>query len=81
MSSDGEIVWWILRTNRHGEHFYTIKLDNEDNVYCLGNYSWDDYQIGDTFVYNPPWHDIQPTSRAIVIKYNKNGEFQWLHEY
>ena len=80
LSPEGDILWWILHTNQHGELFHTIKLDKEDNLYSLGEYIWDDYIIEDTILHNPRWMDGRRTDRALVVKYDTYGEFKWISQ-
>lgn len=77
-SPDGELLWGILNTNQHGELFHSIKLDEEDNVYYLGEYTWPEYHIGDTILYNAVYDPGNPTNRGIIVKYDNGGKYQWV---
>jgi hypothetical protein len=75
---NGELLWGILNTDQNGENFFSIKLDDDDNIYLTGTYSWQEYHIGDTILNNIWWAPNDPTSRSVIIKYDYNGQFKWI---
>jgi hypothetical protein len=77
---EGNLIWSILNTNQNGELIHSIEVDKENNVYAIGEYNWTKYSIGDTSIYNQEYEPGNPTNRAILIKYDKEGIFRWIYQ-
>ncbi|MBK9982796.1 MAG: T9SS type A sorting domain-containing protein [Saprospiraceae bacterium] len=52
-------------------------LDKDGNYYLAGTYYGSRCIVGDTVLYNP-WLGTMYPYRAVVIKYNSEGVFQWV---
>ncbi|MGB4850095.1 MAG: T9SS type A sorting domain-containing protein, partial [Saprospiraceae bacterium] len=52
-------------------------IDKGGNYYLAGTYYGSRFIVGDTVLYNP-WLGTMYPYRAVVIKYNSEGAFQWV---
>lgn len=73
-NSNGKVLWAKNAIMGNGSRFYSIAIDNKDNIYVVG------YQYGNTtFGWNNGVTAKGVTSQenSVVVKYNSSGKAQW----